>query len=84
MSYSYTPSFRIYRFRSTPVELGKEYEADIIDVSRRGDAGVAKIEGLVIFVDNGKLGDHVKFKITRIGRSYATAEVVDRTEDRAD
>lgn len=29
-----------------PVELGKEYEAEIEDMSRRGD-GIAKIEGFI-------------------------------------
>jgi len=59
-----------------PVELGKVYEADILEMSRRGDAGVAKIQGFVIFVSGTKPGDHVKFKITRVGRRFAVAEVV--------
>ena len=59
-----------------PVELGKVYESDIIEMSQRGDAGVAKIQGFVIFVSDAKPGDHVKFKITRVGRRHATAEVV--------
>ena len=63
-----------------PVELGKLYEADIVEMSQRGDAGVAKIQGFVIFVSDAKPGDHVKFKITRVGRRYATAEVV-KTQD---
>ena len=65
-----------------PVELGKVYEADIIEMSQRGDAGVAKIQGFVIFVADAKPGDHVKLKITKVGRRYATAEVVkDQDED---
>ena len=59
-----------------PVELGKTYEADILEMSRRGDAGIAKIEGFVIFVSGAKQGDHVKFEITKVGRRYATANVV--------
>ena len=59
-----------------PVELGKVYEADIVEMSQRGDAGVAKIQGFVVFVSDAKPGDHVKIKITKIGRRYATAEVV--------
>jgi len=59
-----------------PVELGKIYESDIIEMSRNGDAGVAKIQGFVIFVSDTKTGDHVKFKITKVGGRYATAEVV--------
>ncbi len=60
---------------SKPVEVGKEYEADIVDMSRRGD-GIAKIRGFVIFVPDTKRGDHVKFRITRVGRNFAIAEVV--------
>jgi len=63
-----------------PVELGKEYEADIVEMSRRGDAGVAKIKGFVIFVSDTKKGDHVKFVITKIGRRYAMAEPVKEIE----
>jgi len=60
--------------RPAPVKEGEEYEADITDISRRGD-GVAKIEGFIIFVSGAKRGDHVKFKITRVARRFATAEI---------
>jgi len=71
-------SFRRYGFSyKAPVELGKVYEADIVEMSRRGDAGVAKVQGFVIFVSGANPGDHVKFKITKVGRRYATAEVVE-------
>ncbi|GAB6944356.1 hypothetical protein JCM14467A_11380 [Vulcanisaeta sp. JCM 14467] len=33
------------------------------------------MKGFVIFVPNTKPGDKVKVKITKIGRSYAVAEV---------
>jgi len=58
-----------------PVELDKEYEAEIEDVSRRGD-GIAKIQGFIIFVPNTKQGEHVKFKITRVGSRFAIGELV--------
>jgi len=58
-----------------PVELDKEYEADIEDISRRGD-GIAKIQGFIIFVPNTKPGEHVKFKITKVGNRFATGELV--------
>ena len=58
-----------------PVERGQEYESEIEDISRRGD-GIAKIEGFVIFVANTKKGEHVKFKITQVGRRFAVAELV--------
>jgi predicted RNA-binding protein with TRAM domain len=58
-----------------PVELNKEYEADIQDMSRRGD-GIAKIEGFIIFVPNTKQGEHVKFKIINVGNRFAIGELV--------
>jgi predicted RNA-binding protein with TRAM domain len=69
MSYSY------YRNRNAPVEVDKEYEAEIEDISRRGD-GIARIQGFIIFVPNTKQGEHVKFKVTRIGNRFATGELV--------
>jgi predicted RNA-binding protein with TRAM domain len=62
--------------KPAPVEVGKEYEADITELSRRGD-GIAKIQGFVVFVPNTKPGNHVKFKITRVARRFATAEVIE-------
>jgi predicted RNA-binding protein with TRAM domain len=62
-------------FAPKPVEVGKEYEADIQEVSRRGE-GIARIQGLVIFVPNAKQGQHVKIKVTRISSRFAEAEVV--------
>ncbi len=57
-----------------PVEVGKEYDVDIKEVSRRGD-GVTRIQGFVIFVPNTKPGDHVKIKVTSVGNRFALAEV---------
>ena len=67
MAYAHRPRSRSYRpsYRA-PVELGKVCEADIMEMSRRGDAGVAKIQGFVVFVSDAKPGDHVKFKITKV------------------
>ena len=80
MSYSYSGRGRYGSSRprydvKKPVELDKEYEADIEDISRRGD-GIAKIEGFIIFVANTKKGEHVKFKITRVGNRFAIGELV--------
>jgi len=58
-----------------PVELNNEYEADIQEISQRGD-GIAKIEGFVVFIPNTKRGEHVKFKITRVGNRFANGELV--------
>ncbi len=67
-------------FYPKPVELGKEYDVEIQEMSRRGE-GVAKIKGLVTFVPNTKPGEHVHIRITRIGRRFAEGEVVKKAEE---
>jgi predicted RNA-binding protein with TRAM domain len=58
-----------------PVEVGKEYDVELTELSRRGD-GVAKIQGFIIFVKGGKVGDKVKIKIETVGPRFATAIAV--------
>ena len=67
-------------FPPKPVELGKEYDVEIQETSRRGE-GITRIKGLVTFVPNTKPGDHVRIKITRISRRFAEAEVVGEAEE---
>ena len=62
-------------FRPSPVRVGEEFDVKIESMSKRGDAGVAKVEGLVIFVTGTKVGDSVRIRITKVGRGYATAEI---------
>ena len=42
-------------FAPKPVEIGKEYDVEVTEVSRQGD-GIARVQGYVIFVKNGKPG----------------------------
>jgi predicted RNA-binding protein with TRAM domain len=65
----------LYSNIDTPVDIDKEYEAEIEGISRRGD-GIARIQGFVIFVPNTKQGEHVKFKVTRVGNRFAIGELV--------
>src|SRR3990170_791550 len=66
-------------FPPKPVEVGKEYDVEIQETSRRGE-GIARIKGLVVFVPNTKTGDKVKIRITRISRRFCEAEVVGKGE----
>jgi len=70
-------------FPPKPVEIGKEYDVEIQETSRRGE-GIARIKGLVCFVPNTKPGDHVKIRITRISRRFCEAEVVGKGEAKAE
>lgn len=64
-------------FNRCPVQLGEELEVDITEFSSRGE-GMARVQGLVIYVPNAKPGDHVKIKITRIGNKAANAEIIEQ------
>ena len=62
---------------SKPVEVGDEYDVEITDRGKSGtNDGIAKIQGLVIFVKDGKVGDKVRVKIIAIGERFAKAELV--------
>lgn len=63
-------------FKPKPVEVGKEYDVTISEVSRRGD-GIAKIDGFVIFVAGGKQGQSARVKVTQVSNRYAMGTVVE-------
>ena len=63
------------RVKKRSVEIGNEYEVDITEITPNG-AGIAIIKGFLILVDDTKLGDHVKVKITKTDRMNAEAEIV--------
>ena len=66
-------------FKPKPVEVGKEYDVTISDISRRGD-GIAKIDGFVIFVAGAKQGWQGKVKVSQVANRFATASVVGGSE----
>jgi len=70
-------------FGPKPVENGKEYDVQITEISRKGD-GIARIQGFVIFVKGGKVGQNAKIRISQIGPRFATAEIVDGSNASAD
>jgi predicted RNA-binding protein with TRAM domain len=59
-----------------PVEAGKEYEVDITEISRQGD-GIARVQGFVVFVKNGKVGNKVKVKVTEVADRFSKAIIAD-------
>ena len=56
-----------------PVETGKEYEVQITEISRKV-YGIARVQGFVIFVKSGQVGQNAK--ISKVGSTFATAEIV--------
>jgi predicted RNA-binding protein with TRAM domain len=78
---SYRQNTKTMRSSSKHVEIGKEYTVDITDNGSAGD-GIARIEGLIIFVKDAKAGyKSVKIKINSVKDNFATAEIVAEATD---
>jgi predicted RNA-binding protein with TRAM domain len=58
-----------------PVETGKEYDVQVTEISRKGD-GVARVQGFIIFVKGGRVGQKTRVRITHVGDRFATAETI--------
>ena len=63
--------------RQPKIVVGKEYEVDVTEISRQGD-GIARVQGFVVFVKNGKVKQNVKVKVEQVGNRFATATVVEQ------
>jgi predicted RNA-binding protein with TRAM domain len=59
-----------------PVESGKEYDVQVTEISRKGD-GVARVQGFIIFVKGGKVGQKTRVRVTHVGDRFATAETIE-------
>ena len=69
-------------FGPKPVETGKEYDVQISEIGRKGD-GIARVQGFVIFVKDGKVGQNAKIRVTQVGNRFATAEIVNGTTEQS-
>ena len=58
-----------------PVEIGNDYEVDITETAPNG-AGIARIKGFLVLVNDTKPGDHLKVTITKTEPLNAEAEIV--------
>jgi predicted RNA-binding protein with TRAM domain len=58
-----------------PVETGKEYDVQVTEISRKGD-GVARVQGFIIFVKGGRMGQKTRVRVTHVGDRFATAETI--------
>jgi predicted RNA-binding protein with TRAM domain len=48
---------------------------DLITSESKGD-GIARIQGLVVFVESGKVGNNIKVKVTQVEDRFAKATIV--------
>lgn len=59
-----------------PVEKNKKYVVEIVDNGYEGE-GIAKIEGVTIFIPNAIKGEKVKILIVKVLTSYAFGKVIE-------
>ena len=66
-----------FRPPAAPVEEGKVYEAKIEDMGREGD-GLCRVANFVVFIPGTKVGDQVKFKVTKVLRRVELRDDLER------
>ncbi len=57
-----------------PVDVGKTYEVDINEITGKGD-GIARVQGFIVFIENGKIGNKIKVKVTEVADRFAKATI---------
>ena len=57
-----------------PVEVGKMYEVDITEITGKGD-GIARVQGFIVFIENGKVGNKIQVKVTEVADRFAKATI---------
>ncbi len=57
-----------------PVDVGKTYDVDINEITAKGD-GIARVQGFIVFIENGKIGNKIKVKVTEVADRFAKATI---------
>jgi predicted RNA-binding protein with TRAM domain len=57
-----------------PVEVRKIYEVDITEISGKGN-GIAKVQGFIVFIEDGKVGNKIRVKVTEVADRFAKATI---------
>ena len=61
------------------MDKGAVYEAEITDYTAEG-LGVARVEGVAVFVPNAVAGETCRIRIERIGKTWAAGKIVEILE----
>jgi predicted RNA-binding protein with TRAM domain len=59
-----------------PVSEGEVVEVEIDDLGSKGD-GIARVEGFVVFVPGGEVGESYDVEITSVGNKFAFGEITE-------
>jgi len=63
-----------------PVEVDKIYEVDITEITGKGD-GIARVQGFIVFIENGKVGNKLKVMVTEVADRFAKATMKPKQHD---
>lgn len=58
-----------------PIKVGEEYDVEITEMGSRGD-GITRIKNFVVFVNNTKVGEKARIKITDVKDKFGIGEKV--------
>ena len=61
------------------IKKNEEYVVDIIDNGFQGE-GIAKIEGITVFIDQAIKGEKIKIKILKVQKNFAYGKIVEFIE----
>ena len=61
------------------LKKNEEYVVDVVDNGYQGE-GIAKIEGLTVFIDNAIKGEKVKIKIVKVLKNQAYGKIIEILE----
>jgi len=54
---------------------GDVLKVKIVDMGKQGD-GIARVQGLIVFVKGAKIGEELDVKVARVSRNAAFAEKI--------
>ncbi len=70
-------------YRPKPVKQGAEYTLTVQEMSKRND-GIAKVNGFIVFIAGGKVGETYKVKIVKVANRYAVGEIISNEQSASD
>jgi predicted RNA-binding protein with TRAM domain len=47
---------------------------DITEITGKGD-GIARVQGFIVFIENGKVGNKIRVKVTEVADRFAKATI---------
>lgn len=63
--------------KQSSVKEGQVMKVKIVDVGKQGD-GIARVDGLIIFVKGAKVGEEMNVKVSRVSKNAAFADKTDQ------